>query len=524
MTEKEYDIAIIGGGINGAAVARDASLRGLSTILFEKHDFACGTSSKSSKLIHGGLRYLEQFRFNLVRDSLHERSILLENAPHQVKLIPFVFPVYALDKRPLWMIKTGLYIYDLLSPKGNPKHENLNSEKISQLFPGINREGLKGGCLYYDAQMLDNRLVFSNILSAKKSGANILNYSEVTGLYKNEGKINGVYVLNSKDGSQCLYNAKAFINATGPWSNHMLAIDQPSPIYGVYPTKGVHLVIPQICPSHALTLAAPQDGRVFFLIPWNGYSLLGTTDTPFPFNPNQVSVTDEDIDYLLKAALHYFPGSGLGPDSVLASFAGLRPLVKNHAGNASQMNRKHNIHVSSSGLISILGGKFTTYRHMAEEVVDKAVEYLGKQVKTTPCSTQHTPLFELTDRKWMVASEAELLSLALEYGISSSQLKHIITNYGSAFWEILSIIKKNPADAGQICKYHPHIFAEITYAITHEQANSLEDWFQRRTQIAFLPCRGLQCAEQTASKFKELLQWSDEKMRNEINSYRSKVI
>ena len=415
------------------------------------------------------------------------------------------------------MIKIGLYIYDYLSPKDSPNHLNLNPAKIGQLFPELKKSGLKGGCLYYDAQMLDNRLVMGNLHSARKNGAVILNYTEVTGLYKVNGKASGVYFKNSNK-HEGLCKAKAVVNATGAWSNHILEMDPPSHSYGVYPTKGVHLVIPQINPTHALALTTPQDGRVFFLIPWNGCSLLGTTDTPFPFDPDHVTVTEEDKDYLLKAINHYFPDSGLGLHSVLASFAGLRPLVKDHATTASKMDRSHSVHQSSSGLITILGGKYTTYRQMAEEVVDGAIQRIETRGSIAPCSTRQTPLFDPPDRQWMLASDKTLEPLAGEHGISAQQLKHLITNYGSAFWEILRIIKNDPAESQQICKFHPHIYAEVTYVIIHEQAVTLADWFERRTQIAYLPCKGLHCAAQVASKFKALLQWNDDKMHEEIET------
>lgn len=384
-----YDLAIIGGGINGAGIARDASARGLKVILLEKNNIASGASSKSSKLIHGGLRYLEQFDFRLVKEALSERSLLLKNAPDLVHKLPFVVPIYNDSPRPLWMIKLGLHLYDWMAPDDFPKHKNLTSEEIEKLFPHLLNRGLRGGCLYYDAQMDDASLVEANVDTASSLGAEIHEHAQVIGFDVEDGKIQGVRYRDTSTGQEHSIKAKSIVNATGAWSNQVLALDPSPSRVKVYPTKGVHIVVPQINATHALLLTSPRDGRVFFVIPWKGQSLIGTTDTPFLGNPDDVSVNEEDIHYLLSSTAYYFAGERLERKDVIDSFAGLRPLVQENHQAASKISRDYVIHTSPAGLITLLGGKYTTYRLMAESVVDEVCLRLGRKV---PCTTRQEML------------------------------------------------------------------------------------------------------------------------------------
>ena len=295
MPGNDYDVAIIGGGITGAAIARDASLRGLKVLLCEKGDFAQGASSKSSKLIHGGLRYLEQLDFALVKEALEERSILINTLPLHVKWLPFLLPVYNEHKRPYWLIRLGLTLYDLFSHRAAPPYKPQTREAILQRFPTLNPEGLKGGCLYYDAVMDDSRIVIENLRSAKQLGATILNYTTAAPFLSPEGQVQGVIYNGQKA------YAKQVIDASGAWSAEF------QKEIALTPTKGVHLVIPQVHQECALTLEAPQDRRIFFLLPWNGSTLLGTTETVYRGSLDDVKVEQEDIAYLQEAYLHYFP-------------------------------------------------------------------------------------------------------------------------------------------------------------------------------------------------------------------------
>lgn len=505
----EYDLAIIGGGINGAAIARDAALRKLRVILLEKEDFGSGASSKTSKLAHGGLRYLEHFEVGLVYESLHERALLLKNAPHLVEPLPFLMPIYQEDPHSFWQIKLGFFLYDLLaSHDALPKHQVLSKEEVLAQFPGINPEGLKGGILYYDAQMKDNRLIIENILSASHNGAIALNYSEVLGLDLDQDTVHTIRVKCANTGSETLIKAKVIVNATGAWSNHLLEMDHVQEEIQVDPTKGVHLVLPQISKNIALILRAPQDQRVFFLLPWMGYSLLGTTDTKFNGNPNEVFVNQEDKSYLLDALHHYFKDTEINESSIIASYAGLRPLVSSRETVPSSKSRRERLYVSKSGMITVLGGKYTTFRRIAEKVVDEVIKRISPAKSWDDCQTKALPLWDISQ-----AEQIESCNLPEE------QIIHLQQNYGNTLPFLLKTIREDPKESTIICACHPHIMAEITLAIKIEQAKTLQDWFCRRTSIAFTKCRGLQCLEKTADRFSALLGWDLVTRKKQVEAY-----
>lgn len=516
-TERQYDLAIIGGGITGAAIARDAAMRGLRVILLEQHDFGYGASSKTSKLAHGGLRYLENFKFGLVKASMHERALLIKNAPHLVKPLPFIFPVFRGAPHPFWEVKLGMWIYDFLKEdKDTPKHKNLTSHQILQQFPKIKHHKLKGGFLYYDAEMEDSRIVIENVLSARQYGAIALNYTTITGLIKNKDRITGASIRNQQLNIEAQIKAQVVVNASGAWSNQILDNDSSQPGIKVAPTKGAHLILPLINKDHALIMTTPQDERVFFLIPWNGYSLLGTTDTFYDGDPNNVNADEKDVSYLLKALHHYFPHLELKRGSIIASYAGLRPLISEKSETAYRVSRDHFIEKSQSGLITVLGGKYTTHRKIAEDVVDTVIQCLDSQRKFKLCATQNTPLYGGNLLKDV--SPNAIKEEASDHGISEEKILHLIKRYGSAYKNILTIIKKDPSEGRQICELHPHLFAEVTYAITVEMAKKLEDWYFRRTAIGYTQCKGLRCLQATAQKFAEICNWDQQTVISEMES------
>lgn len=510
------DIVVIGGGINGAAVARDAALRGMKVVLLEKEDFGAGASTKTSKLVHGGLRYLEHFHFSLVRESLRERALLLKNAPHLVKPLAFVLPVYSKDIRPLWQIDLGLYVYDILGWGGGmPSHKRLSKQVILRDFPELRGVDLCGGCLYWDAQMLDNRLVIENILAAEKAGAIILNQAPVVELSISHGKTEGIVFLDPISKQKKKISCSLIVNATGAWSDEVGELDPSIDRRHAVPTKGVHLVLPELASKEALLLQAPQDGRVFFVIPWRGYSLVGTTDTFYNGKPDDVSVEQDDREYLLKALSFYFPNIKNIP--VIASFAGLRPLAANgYEGSPSSMARSHQIKSSPSGLISITGGKFTTHRKVAEEVVDLLVRRLeNPKKKILACSTARVPLPGALDSEAFENVFQRLRSA----GIEESQAQHLIHTYGKLSLQILDIIQSSPEQKLQICSKHAHIAAEVTYAITFEKARTLADWFLRRTSIGYSACGGRNCVEAVAALFALQFGWDKSEREAAIRSY-----
>lgn len=488
--QEYYDLIVIGGGINGASIARDAALRGLKVILLEKTDFGAGASTKTSKLAHGGLRYLEQYEFSLVKESLYERNLLIKNAPHLVHPLEFIFPVYKKDIRPLWQVNLGLYLYDFFARGSEfPKHTKLSKEQISKKFFGIQFDGLKGGCSYYDALMKDNRLVMENVLAAEQAGAKVLNYATVTKILREQNCIKGVGFRQLGAERDIAIKAQVLVNATGAWSNGIVDLEQGVAHCRVAPSKGVHLVIPKLF-EKGLILRAPQDGRIFFVVPWEGYSLIGATDTFFAGNPDALRVEKGEMDYLLEAFCFNFPLIKLERSAVISTFAGLRPLVANHQSKVpSLVSRDHLIQKSEGGMITILGGKFTTHRRIAEEVVDIVISQIDSSAKFGHCRTKETPL------PGAIVNTSYLEKELAQQGLNQIQIDHLLQNYGQLARHILEIIKKNPLEMQQICPEHPHTYAELIYAIVFEHVRYVDDWFYRRTSIAYTSCQGKHCRE-----------------------------
>jgi glycerol-3-phosphate dehydrogenase len=498
--EELFDLVVIGGGINGAAIARDASLRKLKVVLLEKEDFGSGASSKTSKLAHGGVRYLEQFQFGLVRECLRERSLLLKNAPHLVKPLPFLLPVYAEDPHSLWKINLGLYLYDYLAGKTDfPRHQKLSPENILKEIPGLKSSGLKGGCSFYDAQMLDNRIVIENILSAEHAGAKVYNHTEVTDLIREQGQIIGVVFFNSLTGEKGKFFGKAIVNASGAWSGKIGEMEPGIVHCTPAPTKGVHLIVPRMISNTALLLRAPQDGRVFFVLPWGEYNLIGTTDTFYDGNPDHLTVTTEDRNYLLEAFNAYFPDKPLEDSSVISSFAGLRPLVAPEREKfASDIVREHVIQVSTGGLITVLGGKYTTHRLVAENVVDVVMRRLKC---FAPCTTKNTPLPGASG-PYSLDEVKEKLKTA---GLDVILMNHLLNTYGTVSLNILEIMRSDGKESEVVCSGHPHVFAEITYGVKVEHVKTPEDWFLRRTTMICPFGSKNECIERVTRKLSTLL-------------------
>ena len=500
-----FDLAIIGGGINGAAIARDAALRGMSVILLEKQDFGSGASSKTSKLAHGGLRYLEHFEFSLILESLKERALLLKQAPHLVRPIPFLLPCYSKDPRPSWQIALGLTLYDFLGKKAlMPKHWTLKNEELLTILPGIKKEGLFKGFCFFDAQMNDTRLLIENVLAAGEAGAVVLNYAPVTELIFENGRLNGLYFSWGMGGQTQKIHAHQIVNATGAWCSQITRMDPSFPAQPlVSPTKGCHLVFRRWT-DHALLLRAPQDGRVFFVLPWSEQGeeplcLVGTTDTHFEDDPEKVLVEDVDRQYILEAVNYYFPSLHLTSEDIVSSFAGLRPLVCPSAASSvrtspSSISRLHQIYSSPAGLISVFGGKYTSFRNAAQQVVDLIVEKQSK--KFLPCQTHLLPF------PASVCLDSVERSLT-ESGLSPRQVAHLIAHYGNRSKFILELIKQDHMLQLPLCPHHLSLKAELLYAIQKEHVKTADDWLFRRSSMGYAPCPTAECAEKIAALIKE---------------------
>ncbi len=482
LADGPFDLLVLGGGITGAGVALDAALRGLRVALIDKGDFASGTSNASSKLVHGGLRYLEHGDFRLVYEALHERRLLLRNAPHLVRPLRFVLPFYAGARVPPWKGRAGLLLYDLLAGRDNlrPSHA-LPLPRLLREFPTLHRDGLLGGADYYDAQMDDARLCVEVLKTAARAGACVANYVEATAF-----EAAGVRARDHVGGADLVIRARVVLNATGPWVDRVcrLAGDDSGP--HLWTTKGVHLVTPDRGLRAAFTLLHPDDGRVFFVIPWLGKTLIGTTDTDCDAAPESLVVTPAEVDYLLRAHNHYF-APPLSPDDILGSFAGLRPLLRSRPGEPSSLSREFRLFWSPSGLLTAAGGKYTTYRHMAQVITDAVAARIGRR---TRCRTANQPLDGAPAVPWREFELAEAKWLVMRHGLPEGAARHLVNRYGRRARDVAAYLGDDPALAEPVVAGEPDLRAELVYQREHEMAVREEDCLLRRTRLGLFTACG----------------------------------
>ncbi len=502
---KQYDVIIIGGGINGAGIARDAAERGLSVYLAEKNDFAFGTTFRSTKLIHGGLRYLEHYEIGLVRESLRERERLLRQAPHLVKPIKFVIPIFEDNKYGYGKVKLGLLAYDMLSyDKTLENHKSYSCDELHDLEPNIRTQNCRGGFVYYDCQVAyPERLCLENILLAKSAGADIHNYTEVIQLIYEKQQIIGVKVRDSLNGEATEIHGRIVVNASGPWVDRVLKLSHFKSSRKMGGTKGSHILLPKFPngPRHAIYCPAHQDGRPFFVIPWRDYYWVGTTDIRYKGDFDRVQATPKEIEYLLREVNFVFPQAQMDSKDVLYCLAGIRPLpVTESETEEAEITRSHIIfdHEDEDldGLLSIIGGKLTTYRNLAEKTVDIIFEKL--RLSSPACRTRHAPLWgggmESIDRFISYNSN----KLCAKYGLSPEQVAYLISIYGSRVKDVLKLIDSEPKLKERICKHNPDVKAQIIFSLQHELPRTLADIYLRRTGIGTSACRGLVYAKEGA--------------------------
>ena len=531
LTGQTFDLLIIGGGATGTSAARDAALRGLSVALLEKNDFGSGTSSRSTKLFHGGLRYLEKFEFGLVREACRERELMLTLAPHLAHPRPFIYLLYqGYHMMFKWlpatlpMLNAGLTMYDMFS--GNPgsrRHKMLNKKKLLAVEPHLNPDGLKGGGYYYDFLTDDGRFTLETIKAACDAGALAANYVEVKGLVKDKGRISGVEAIDTITGEEGVIRAKQVINTTGPWTDTIRFMEEGVKNKMLSPTKGVHIVLrKQDFPlNHTVFLQSPRDGRTVWPIPALDSDLVyvGTTDTYYEDSFDHVVATHEDIDYLLEVANYTIPGRNLSYEHIVGTWAGLRPLVKPEGDlAASSVSREHEIFVSPNGLLNIAGGKLTTARVMGYQVVDKAVELLGEKfgVRGVPATTTAVEPLSGGDAE-STASAAQLIpSVNLPDDVKDRLLDH----YGGNFTRLAEIVGENP-DATRSLGGHKLTAAEVRYAIEDEMAMTVTDFFTRRASLFYwTQDGGLDTVDAVAAEMGELLGWDTQQREQQINEYR----
>ncbi len=502
---KAWDMIVVGGGATGVGVAIDAASRGYEVLLLEQSDFGKGTSSRSTKLAHGGVRYLEQGNIGLVMEALKERGLLLQNAPHIVHDLAFVVPNYDWWDAPFYGL--GLKLYQLLAGKyGFGASRILSREETLAHLPTLNPDGLRGGAVYYDGQFDDARLLIHMVATAFEQGATLLNYAEVTGLTKDaQGFVDGVCARDVETDSELRATAKVVVNATGAFSDRLRLKAEPSAAPMIVPSQGVHLVFDSsfLQGESAVMVPHTSDGRVLFAIPWHGHTLVGTTDTPMADATLEPVAMEQEIEFILATARQYLTKAPTR-DDVLSVFAGIRPLVRaTGVTNTAALSRDHVVHIDSSGMVTIAGGKWTTYRHMAEDCVDQAATLA--QLPEKPCVTHHLHIHGFRD-------------LARD---DAAEILGSLTVYGSDADEIRKLIE---ADSGLGEPLHadlPYLKAEVIWAVRHEMARTVEDTLARRTRALFLNARAaLAMAPAVADLMGPELGWDEATRAKQLAAFR----
>jgi len=531
-----YDLVVIGGGITGAGIARDAALRGLSVALFEKNDYASGTSSKSSKMIHGGLRYLEHGEIGLVFESVSERRVQQRVAPHLVRPLPFLIPIYKGVRPGFEIMNVGLWIYDSLALFRAPRmHKAFRGTAAAlALEPQLRPDGLRGALEYYDCATDDARLVLENALDAHALGAHCHTYTEVQRFERRaDGRITGVVVHDRLHGKTWTVNARSVILAAGAWTDEMIRrfeIPMDRPL--LRRTKGVHVVLPRerLPLARAITLISPVDGRVMFALPWRDRSVLGTTDTDFAGTADEMAADAADVKYLCDSGNGYFPGANLTPDDVIATWAGLRPLIAAPPNvDESEISREHEVFTKSDGLVIIAGGKLTTYRRMARETVNKTLELLrdmGESIDVKHVNTKQRPLpgaegVDPADLEGVAAIGRRLMS---EYGLDVDTATHLCGVYGARATVLGAAIAKDRSLGDRLDPELPYVWAEIDFAAKHDLARTVEDVLARRVPLLLTSRdQGLGICDRVAARLAQIHGWDATTVSQMIDEYKAEV-
>ncbi len=519
-----FDLIVIGAGINGAGIARDAASRGLRVALLEKEDIGAGTSSWSGRLIHGGLRYLEQRDVRLVRESLREREILFRLAPHLVKPVPLMMPFYSKNKRPPWMIRLGMVTYDALSfDKSPPRHKILSRGETLKRFPGMAREGLSGAAVFYDGQVVwSERLCVETVLAAHADGAIVRTRAAVDELIHEGGRARGVRYTDTLTGERHELFGRIVANVAGPWVDAVLAGTGEPQKRLIGGTKGSHLIVDPFpgAPSDVVYYESQRDGRLVLIIPWGRRYLIGTTDVRFGEDPGEARADEEEIDYLLTETNRLVPEANLTPDDVLFTYSGVRPLPYVPEQSEWKVPRSHVIHDHAPeirNLLSIVGGKLTTYRSLSEETVDKVFKLLGR--KPPRCVTQHLPL--------PGAHVADLERFRDEFaaasGLARPTVERLVELYGSRAVDVWQVGVDAPELLEPFDEGTGAIGAELVFAFEHEFARTLTDVLMRRTMVGLSPGLGLGSVERAAEILARHLGWDPDRVADEVEAFRQYV-
>lgn len=523
MAATEHQVIVVGGGVVGAGVALDAATRGLSVGLVEARDFGSGTSSRSSKLIHGGLRYLEQMNFGLVREALTERSLLLQRiAPHLVRPVSFLFPFthHAWERA---YVGTGVSMYDLLAVsrgqvRGLPVHRQLSKSRALRLAPALRRSALTGGLLYWDAQVDDARFVVDLIRTAAGYGAQVASRTQVTGFLREGERVTGVRVRDLESGAELEFRAQQVVNATGVWTDEIQAMAGGRGSINVRASKGVHLVVPRDRIQSATGIILRTPVSVLFVIPWGRHWIIGTTDTAWSLSKAHPAASRADIDYVLSQVNRVL-AVPLTRDDVEGVYAGLRPLLAGESDTTSKLSREHTVAHPVPGLVMIAGGKYTTYRVMARDAVDAVAH--GLDEKVPPSCTDQVPLAGADGFQALWNARHQI---ARSSGLHVARVEHLLRRYGSLISELLDLIAADPSLARPLAGADDYLRVEAVYAATHEGARHLDDVLTRRTRISIETWdRGLSAAQEVASLMAGPMKWRSRQVSREIENYRARV-
>jgi glycerol-3-phosphate dehydrogenase len=515
LAETEFDVLVVGGGVVGAGAALDAASRGLSVALVEARDWAAGTSSRSSKLVHGGLRYLEQRDFGLVREALKERGLLLHRlAPHLVRPVPFLYPL----THRVWeraYVGAGVALYDSIGgARSLPMHRHLSRRRALDLAPALRPDALTGAVRYYDAQVDDARLTMMLARTAAQHGATVLTRVEATEILRERGVLTGVRVRDLLSGGEQVVRARRVIGAAGVWTDEVHTLDKGNTPFRVRMSKGVHILVPRDRLRLDVGLITRTEKSVLFVIPWDRHWIIGTTDTPWDHDPANPVATGADVDYLL-AHVNSILSEPLTVADVVGVYAGLRPLLDGGADDTTKLSREHAVAQPAPGFFVIAGGKYTTYRVMAADVVDAAAKSLGQAVPKS--LTKHLPLHGAVGFRELWTDRVRL---ATQSGLPVATVERLLGRYGSAITDLLAMIDRDPPLANPVTGADGYLAAEIVYAVTHEGALDLDDVLSRRTRIAIeYPNRGLAAAEEAATLMANHLGWDAPTRQAAVDTY-----
>ncbi len=525
LADHEFDVLVIGGGVTGAGCALDAASRGLSVALIEMRDWASGTSSRSGKLFHGGLRYLEQFNFGLVREALKERGLMLEKlCPHLVRPIEFIYPI----EHRIWeraYMGAGLFLYDTIGGAGAvPRHKQLSRKQVLERAPGLSRKSLVGGISFFDAQVDDSRHTLELVRTAAAYGAVAATALKVIGISHDQtGAVNGVNVKDLENGSQFHISAKTVINATGVWTDSLQKMAGGNSDFSVQASKGVHILVPRDRIDSEVSVFVRAEDSVLFIRTWGAHWLIGTTDTPWELGLDHPAASATDIEYLLRNVNRVL-NVELTVDDIDGVYAGLRPLIKGKEGATSDLSREHAVETSVPGFTTIAGGKYTTYRVMAEDAVNAAIVDLESRglVQGVPQSeTEDVLLIGATNFDQV---QAELRATGKNFGLNAKGIDHLLGRYGSMVGDLISILKYRPELAQPIAGGAGYLRVEALYAVTHEGALHIDDILTRRTHLSIeTPDQGLEAAEEVAQIMGAELGWNQERTESELVHYQDRV-